>query len=117
MILLPPYPAELFYIHNWDDMNHSVTVEIFNSENKSIYLESHDIKPDAYIKVDRGFDWCPKNRFYWLFWDEGSYTFNVTLDDTYNKSHYIELYPRVSVFIRIDSDNPYPLQVWNLYSD
>lgn len=116
-MILPPYPAELFYIRNWDDMNHTVVVEILDSDSNSIYLKSFDVKPDAYIKVDRGFDWCPKSRFYWLSWDEGSYTFYVSLDNTYNTSHYIELYPRVSVHIRIDSDEPYPLSISRLYSD
>lgn len=117
MMILPPYPASLFVISNHDDMNHTVRVEIFNSENNSIFLESFDVTPDVLTKVDRGFDWCPKNRFWWLSWDEGSYTFYVTLDDAYNTSHYTELYPSKSVWISIISDDINPLQVGDSYRD
>ena len=116
-MVLPPYPAELFYIRNRDDINHTVVVEILDSDSNSIYLKSFDVKPGGSIEIDRGFDWCPKSRFYWLSWDEGSYTFYVTLDNTYNKSHYIELYPRVSIYIEIDSNEPFPLDIFKLYSD
>jgi hypothetical protein len=116
-IILPPYPAELFYILNKDDMNHTVEVEILNSKGNSIYLKSFNISPDSRIEIDRGFDWCPKNRFYFLNWDEGSYTFYVSLDDVYNKSHYINLYPRVSIYISIDNDSYNPLMISRLYSD
>lgn len=116
-MILPPYPAELFYISNNDDVNHTVEVEILDSKSDSIYLKSFNISPDSVIKIDRGFDWCPKSRFYWLSWDEGSYTFYVTLDDTYNKSHYIQLYPRVSIYIKIDSNEPFPLEIHRLHSD
>jgi hypothetical protein len=104
MGILGPEPQPLFYIFNSDDdLNHTVTVEIFNSDNKSIYYESFDVKPDDNIKIDRGFDWCPKHMFYWFFWDEGSYTFNVTLDNTYNESYHADLYPVMSIWIDVYS--------------
>ena len=117
MMILPPYPAPLFLIANHDEVNHKVEVEIFDSNNNSIFIESFVVKPDDLFEFDRGLDWCPKNRLYWLSWDEGSYTFNVTLDDTYNKSHYTELYPRKSVWITINSNYPIPLDVGDVFSD
>ena len=111
MGILGPEPSPLFYIFNSDDdTNHTVTVEIFNSNNTSIYNKSFDVKPDDYIKIDRGFDWCPKHMFYWFFWDEGSYTFYVTLDNTYNESYHTDLYPVKSIMIRLYS-NEIPLKV------
>lgn len=117
MMILPPNPASLFVISNYSDFNHTVEVEIFDSKNNSIYLESFEVKLDDFIKIDRGFDWCPKNRFYWLFWDEGTYTFNVTLDETYNISHYTELYPSKSIWISITSDARNPLEVHDAFRD
>jgi hypothetical protein len=100
-MILPAYPVELIYIHNFDDINHTVVVQIFDSENSSIYLKSFNIKADDSITIDRGFDWCPNNRFYWLSWEEGSYTFYVTLDDIYNESCTVDLYPLMTVCIDV----------------
>lgn len=116
MILLPPYPTFLVGIYNFDDIDHTVTVEIFDSENNSIFYESFVAKPDISIRIDRGFDWCPKNRLWWLSSDEGSYTFYVTLDDTYNISHFTELHPSISVDIDIYLRD-IPLQVGDCYRD
>ena len=117
MMILPPYPSSLFVISNWDDVNHTVQVEIINSNNNSIFIESFDLKPDDLFSFERILDWCSKGRFYWLSWDEGSYTFKVTLDDTYDASHYTELYPSKSVWIIINSNNPNPLEIGDVFSD
>ena len=111
MMILPSESQPLFFIDNDDIDNHTVTVEIFNSKNKSIYHESFYVQSDKLIHIDRGFNWCPKNRFYWFFWDEGSYTFYVTLDNTYNESYYTELYPLKSVWINVDFKNKSPLHI------
>ena len=116
-MILPPYPAELFDIYNFDDVNHTVLMEIFDTNSKSIYFKSFDVKPGDSIEIDRGFDWCPKSRFYWLSWDEGSYTFNVSLDNTYNVSHYTELYPSKSIEISIVKDDTNPLQICEVHTD
>lgn len=111
MMILPPYPLDLFIISNHDDLNHIVDVEIFNSKNIPIFSESYHVEPDDFIEIDRGFDWCPKSRFYWISWDVISCTFNVSLDNTYNVSHYTELGPLGSVWITINKDNKNPLEV------
>lgn len=119
MILLPPYPASLVRIYNFGDIDHIVSVEIFDSENNSIYYESFVAKPDISIKIKRDyFDWCAKGRFWWLLpWDEGSYTFYITLDDTYNISHFIEqLQPSMTVDIDIYLGDV-PLEVGNAFTD
>lgn len=117
MIILPPFPAPLFLISNHDEINHTVEVEIIDSNNNSIFIESFDINPDELFRFYRVLDWCSKGRFYWLSWDEGSYTFNVTLDDTYNTSHYTELCPSTSVWITINSNYPNHLDVHDVSSD
>ena len=117
MMILPSEPASLFYISNHDDMNHTVSVEIFDSENNSIFFESFEMEPNDFISFDRGLDWCPKNTFYWLFWSEGSYYFFITLDDSFNGSHYTELYPLKSVWITITSNDSNPLQIHDAYCD
>ncbi len=111
MGLLGPEPRPLFLIFNSDDdNNHTVTVEIFNSDNISVYYESFDVPPDDNIKIDRGFDWCPKHMFYWFYWDEGSYTFYVTLDNTYNESYHADFYPVMSIHISVYMNNV-PLRI------
>ena len=117
MMILPPYPASLFVISNWDDVNHTIEIEIFDSNNNSIFIESFDVKPDELFSFKRILDWCSQGSFYWLSWDEGSYTFQVTLVDTYIASHYTNLYPSKSVWIRINSNNLYPLEIGDVFSD
>lgn len=117
MMILPPYPPSLFEISNYDDVNHTVSVEIFNSENNSIFLESFDVKPDELFSFERGLDWCPRNRFWWLSWEEVPYTFHIMLDNTYNTSHYTVLIPTKSVWISIYLDDENPLEVFDVYTD
>ena len=110
-MVLGPEPASIFCIGNRDNMSHTVIIEVFNSDNKSIDLISYDVQPDDFMCIDRGFDWCPKHLFYWLYLDEGSYAFNVTLDNTYNVWYQEDLYPTMTIWITVDFDDEFPLDV------
>lgn len=117
MMILPPYPAPLFRIINFDDMNHTVSVEIFDSNNTLLYNETFDVSADDSISIDRGFDWCPKSRFWFYSMNEGNFTFNVTLDNAYNVSHFTVLQPSKSVWIDVFLNDRAPLEVGDVYRD
>ena len=117
MVILPPYPAELFRIHNFDNINHTVGVEIFDNDFNLLYNKTFDVSADESITIERGFDWCPRNRFWFYAMEEGSYTFNVSLDNSYNESHFTELMPTISVWIRVFSKESNPLEVVELFRD
>ena len=117
LVILPPYPAPLFRINNFDDMNHTVSVEIFDSNNNILYNKTFDVSADDSISIERGFDWCPRNRFWFYSMEEGSYTFNVTLDNTYNVSHFTILQPTKSVWMDVFLNDRTPLEVGDVYRD
>lgn len=110
MIILPPNPAELYYIKNNDTVNHTVTIDVL-AENKPIYFDSFIIKPEEFLHFERPVEGFFQNRFWWLFWEEQFCTFLIDLDKVYNISHSIKLGPSMSLGITITSDNNNPIEI------
>ena len=117
LLILPPYPAELLRIHNFDNINHTVGVEIFDSDYNLLYNETFNVSADESITVEREFDWNSRGIFWFYAMEEGSYTFNVSLDNSYFKSHFTELMPTISVWIRVFSKESNLLEIVELFRD
>ncbi|MDW7728277.1 MAG: hypothetical protein SCH70_14455 [Candidatus Methanoperedens sp.] len=68
-----------FSVHNSDINKHRVTVEIFYSDNKSLFKETYEVNPKEDIL-------SPK-----ITEERGEYTFKVTLDDMIEKTYKAEV--------------------------
>lgn len=78
--LLEPVEPLRFSIHNSDINKHIVTVEIFDSNNKSLFKETYEVnlKEEPILS--------PK-----ITEKKGEYTFKVTLDDKIEKTYKAEI--------------------------
>ncbi|MGB9928668.1 MAG: hypothetical protein ACPK85_09725 [Methanosarcina sp.] len=83
----PPQP--LFSIHNNDINKHSVVVELFNSDNKSLFEQTYELSPEATI-------WQPKPTWMLLELsippgDSEEYKLKTILDNNFTDNYQIEL--------------------------
>jgi len=91
LLVGPPLP--LLSIENKDINNeHEVVVEIFNSNNQSIFKKTVLLSPNEEISY-------PKPLWLKLPWTRGEYTFKITMDDTYRLPFMTEIYPWVEIHI------------------
>ncbi|MDI6885720.1 MAG: hypothetical protein QMD22_05115 [archaeon] len=69
-----------FSIFNWDENKHDITVEIFDSTNKTIFSENYSIEPGRAVSATE------------ITEERGEYMFKVTLDNNITKMHkaYVE---------------------------
>ena len=111
LVFLSSAPAELVKIHNYDAIDHVVDIEIFDTDNILLYNDTFKVGADESITIEREFDWNSRGRFWFYFWEEGAYTFNISLDGIHNVSHYTELMPTINVFIQVNYDDRTPLDV------
>lgn len=84
-ILLVGFPTPLFIINNNDLQSHEVTVEVFDSHNKSILKETYELAPEEHVSQHKSlwllFRWSmPWSKGEYMYWAEGEYEFKVTLD-------------------------------------
>lgn len=82
-------PTSLFFIGNKDVNEHEVAVEMFNSDNESVFKETYELDPEEQILP-------PKPT--WLLLklsfppgDKEKYTVSVTSDNNITKTHLVEL--------------------------
>lgn len=97
-LVCPPLP--LFSIENRDGNNeHGVVVEIFDSDNQSIFKKTVVLGPKEEICY-------PKPYWLKLTWSRGEYTFKVTVDDTITETCKTEVYPWLEVLIYLYTKDP-----------
>lgn len=96
-------PSPLFSIYNNDSNEHKVVIEIFDSNNESIFEQTYELAPGASI-------WQPKSS--WLLLELSvspgntkECTFKITLDDDITEIHQIGLQPWVIADIILYEDN------------
>lgn len=83
--LLLGSPTPLYYVDNEDHQSHEVTVEVFDSHNKSIIKETHKLAPEEHISQPKPLwlllRWSmPWSKGKYIYWSEGVYEFKVILD-------------------------------------
>lgn len=82
-------------VHNHDIIEHEVSVEVFNSDNKSIMQEFFKLAPESYIVSQRPLRMS-------LPLTEGEYQFMVTVDNETTKTALLEVsHPYDKVVIRL----------------
>jgi len=69
-----------FSIFNWDENKHDITLEIFDSNNKTIFSKNYSIEPGRAVSATE------------ITEERGEYMFKVTLDNNITKMHkaYVE---------------------------
>lgn len=104
-------PTSLFFIHNNDSNEHEVVVEIFDSNNESIFEQAYELAPEAEIWESK-----PTWMLLQLFIPSGNKkecTFKATLDDDITEIRHIQLQPWVTAHIILYEDNAEtPLSVY-----
>ncbi|AKB19224.1 hypothetical protein MSWHS_2361 [Methanosarcina sp. WWM596] len=97
----PPLP--LFSIYNNDINEHEVVIEIFDSNNESVFKQTYEMAPEAMIS---------QSKPVWLLLqlsippgNEENYTFKVNLDNNVTNTHQIGLQVWVMADIMLYEDN------------
>jgi hypothetical protein len=101
-ILMIGQPLSLFSINNTDDsMNHTLTVEIFDSDNSSLFKKTYFLEPKERVEYNRSFGIYPTFSWSFITWSDGIYTFKFTLDNDTIETHTTDLcqYKSVCVFL------------------
>jgi hypothetical protein len=95
-------PCSLYYIHNCGTQNHTLSICVNDSTNKTILFQSYNIQPDQSISYNRGFGWYPTVTLTPFTWVEGKYTFYVVLDGNISFSHTTNVQYTQTIWITID---------------
>ncbi len=102
-------PLPVLYISNHDSKNHSVNVQITDSNNKSLFDKTYylgDSKSEAYSAKYPENGWKDVHEKERLF-PEGTYTFTVKMDNNIIKTQQIKMDDDRLVSISIDQNgNP-----------
>ena len=100
-------PLPVFGIYNHDTKNHSVNVQIFDSNNKSLFdkiYELGDSRSEAYtVQYPENGKWKDVHEKDRLF-PKGTYTFIVTMDNNISKTQQIEMDTWRLASIRIENN-------------
>lgn len=105
-------PTSLYYISNHDTKNHTITINILDSTNKSFLSQSYNIQPDKSIQYDREFGWYPTINWWTPFtWSEGEYTFIAVLDGNFTASYTTEVYFTQTICFDIKHNVFEPLEI------
>ncbi len=110
-------PSPLFCIHNYDSKEHKVVIEIFDSNNESVFEQTYELAPEAEI--------C-QSKPTWLLLQVSippgntkDCTFKATLDDNIMEKHQIGLQPWVTASIilyRYNAEYNAKTPLWVLFS-
>jgi len=95
-------PCSLYSIYNFDTENHTLTISVNDSTNKTILFQSYNVQPDMYISYNRGFGWYPIVTLTPFTWVEGKYTFYVVVDGNITASHTTNVQYTQTIWITID---------------
>jgi hypothetical protein len=99
-------PTSLFSINNHDSNEHKVAIEVFDSNNESVFKKTYELAPKAYIS---------QSKSTWLLMqlsipsgNTKEWTFKATLDDDVTEIRQIKLQPWVTadVILYYDAENP-----------
>ena len=85
-LVLVGSPTSLYYIHNNDDKTHSLSGEIFDENNVSVFQKNHTLQPDETTDYDREVNWHLPFPSTFISWSDGLYTFSFTVDNNVSKS-------------------------------
>ena len=85
-LVLVGSPTLLYYIHNNDDKTHSLSVEIFDENNVSVFQKNYTLQPDETTDYDRTVNWHLPFPSTFISWSDGLYTFSFTVDNNVSKS-------------------------------
>lgn len=80
----PPFPV--YYIRNYDSVNHTVSIAINNEFNLTILSKTYDVAPDERIRFDRYIIHQISPPFITYNFPNGEYTITVILDDNISMS-------------------------------
>lgn len=99
-------PTSLFSIHNNDTHEHKVVIEIFDSNNESVFEETYKLAPGAEIWKSKP-TWLLLQLFI-LPGNTKEWTFKATLDDDITEMRQIRLQPWVTadVMLYYNAENP-----------
>ncbi len=99
-------PLPVFGISNFDSKNHSVNVQIFDSNNKSLFDKTYELgdsQSKAYTVQYPENGWKDVHEKERLF-PKGTYTFIVTMDTNISKTQQIKMEDVRLASISIDSN-------------
>jgi hypothetical protein len=95
-------PFGVFGINNMDSTNHSINVQVFDSSNKLLLNETHDLGPSQTVSYpeNRWKDAHDKDRLF----PNGNYKFIITLDDNVTETYQDSMDTWSSAHIEIDNN-------------
>ncbi len=99
-------PLPVFGISNFDSKNHSVNVQIFDSNNKSLFDKTYELgdsRSEAYTAQYPENGWKDVHEKERLF-PKGTYTFIVTMDTNVSKTQQIKMEDDRLASISIDNN-------------
>jgi len=99
-------PLSVFGISNFDSKNHSVNVQIFDSNNRSLFDKTYELgdsRSESYIIQYPEKGWKDVHEKGRLF-PKGTYTFIVTMDANVSKTQQIEIDDDRIASINIDNN-------------
>lgn len=99
-------PLPVFGISNFDSKNHSVNVQIFDSNNKSLFDKTYELgdsQSEAYTAQYPESGWKDVHEKERLF-PKGTYTFIVTMDTNVSKTQQIKMEDDRLASISIDNN-------------
>jgi energy-coupling factor transporter transmembrane protein EcfT len=114
IMLIGGPPTSLYYIHNFDTENHTLTISILDSTNKTILYQSYNVQPDMHISYNRGFGWYPTVTWTPFTWAEGKYTFYAVLDGNITASHTTNVQITQTIAIDIGFED-IPLEIGEMW--
>jgi hypothetical protein len=78
-------PMSIYDIRNMDSITHNVSVEIFDSNNNSMYLKTYMIQPDRGVEFERQINWFIPIIDEFITWSHGTYTFRFSVDNNFSR--------------------------------
>lgn len=114
-IMLAGPPLSLYDIRNNTAENHTIIIEIFDKNNISVLKETYNLSPGENIGYDREIGWYPKISCYLITWPEGTYTFDITLDNEYLERYTTDVRPTQSLSIELFYEDPWTNEIYPIY--
>jgi len=100
-IMLVGAPGPLYYIRYNDTIPHNLTVEIFDENNISVFMNNYTIKSDTNIRFNRELQWFLPFPSTFVTWYDGMYTFNFTVDNNISNEITIDINQYMTVAVEI----------------
>jgi hypothetical protein len=94
-------PAAVYHIYNPDDIDHYITVEMFDENNESVLFRNYTLSHEESVSLEREINWHLPFTSSFVSWNDETYRFNFTVDGNASKEYVRELsqYECISVWI------------------